>query len=513
MNGANSKQSWLTKMTAAVMAVFLLLGDAGAAVASAEAQASGDSSLTTELYQTLSSGKLIPAASTPDGAADRSSEKVVYLTFDDGPSKLTPEVLDILRAEEVKATFFELGELAELRPQIVKRVVEEGHALGNHSYNHVYKELYGSYEAFWGQVSKTEDILFKITGIRTSLLRPPGGSYTNFDSFYFYLLEQAGYRVFDWNVDSTDASRRGVPAESIENAVLKAPLKNQMVVLMHDGAGHEETVKALPAIIRHFKENGYRFEKLDSDVSPVQFRLGKAKWKRSMGKETFAKLLEASRTHASLYGKPSRLLADGAQADSIKAGGKSAIRTSGGSAASKGTGGIAGSTGSSGAAGDPFHLKQPDGLSPPVGGKEPLSVEKGKLIVRLNGTVWTLSEKEYELTAGRFMISVPALASQLGAWYKEEPYSKPAVLQYGLSRLILRGSDHSVIAAAPGRKETIAPLLLLPNGPSGEQRIALRTAIELLGGRITGFAVSGTGGVVEAECSPRLLYLSGLQDR
>lgn len=205
----------------------------------------------------------------------------VYLTFDDGPSKLTPEVLDILKDEGVQATFFVLGVNAERYPDTLQRIVDEGHAIGNHTYDHRYEELYSDFANFFAQVRKTDEIIYQTTGIRTDLLRAPGGTHTNFDIFYAYYLEQAGFTVYDWNVDSGDARRRGVPAEEIVHNVLSAPLKPQMHVLLHDSAGHEETVRALPEIIRYYKELGYRFAVLDPQVEPPVFTHGKLRWQRS----------------------------------------------------------------------------------------------------------------------------------------------------------------------------------------------------------------------------------------
>lgn len=98
---------------------------------------------------------------------------MVYLTFDDGPSKLTDEILSILEEQQIKATFFVLGEHARKSPEIIYRTAEAGHVIGNHTYNHEYNELYESFTAFWGQIKETEEILREITGSRTSLVRLP----------------------------------------------------------------------------------------------------------------------------------------------------------------------------------------------------------------------------------------------------------------------------------------------------------------------------------------------------
>ncbi|MCP3775860.1 polysaccharide deacetylase [Paenibacillus sp. MZ04-78.2] len=249
------------------------------------------------LFTQLKSGKrmVIEKNYTP------AKKPTVYLTFDDGPSKLTPKVLDILREEDVRATFFVLGEQVQERPNIAKRIVEDGHALGNHTYNHVYRELYSDFRAFWEQVQKTENILLETTGVRPRLVRAPGGTHGNFDAFYFYYLGQAGYEIYDWTIDSEDARRPGMTANQIVRAVEKGPFGNEVIVLMHDGSGHDETVKALPRIIRLFKEKGYAFASLTPEVMPVQFSSGKLKWSRTDNRESFDNLLAAAYEHRELW--------------------------------------------------------------------------------------------------------------------------------------------------------------------------------------------------------------------
>lgn len=222
--------------------------------------------------------------------------KTVYLTFDDGPSKYTSQVLDILVKENVKATFFVLGEQAKSRPDLIKRIVKEGHQLGNHSYNHNYKELYSDFRTFWQQIQKTEQILNEIVGERPSMIRAPGGTFGNFDQTYFDYLEQAGYSLYDWHVDSNDSKRRNVPASEIINSVKRGSLKKELIVLMHDGGGHAETVKALPSIIKFYKANGYQFAPITTQVKPYHFPVArKFKWHRPViSAEAVQKMMRAS---------------------------------------------------------------------------------------------------------------------------------------------------------------------------------------------------------------------------
>lgn len=215
---------------------------------------------------------LVSQASTL-ATENKEDHKIVYLTFDDGPSPVTADVLDILKKEGVKATFFVLGSGAKNHPGLINAIWEQGHAIGNHSFNHNYQELYSGFTAFWKQIKITEEIIRGITGTRPQLIRAPGGTSGHFDDTYFYLLKQAGYLVMDWNVDSGDSKRRGVPSAEIIKESVPDTKASRVVLLMHDGGGHEESAKALPEIISRYKAAGYTFGVLDNSVTPVQFRV------------------------------------------------------------------------------------------------------------------------------------------------------------------------------------------------------------------------------------------------
>ncbi|CAM4421037.1 peptidoglycan/xylan/chitin deacetylase (PgdA/CDA1 family) [Paenibacillus endophyticus] len=214
-------------------------------------------------------------------AKAEANQKTVYLTFDDGPSKNTGLVLDILKREGITATFFVLGEHVLKQPLLAKRIIEEGHSIGNHTFNHKYEQLYGSFSAFAGQVMKTDDAIYQTTGVRTTLLRAPGGTFTNFDQGYFDGLAAAGYVVHDWNVDSGDSKKQDVPSSEILTAIKGSKLASKLNVLLHDSAGHAESVKALPAIIHYYKSKGYAFAPITDKVEPIQFKVAsKLKWNR-----------------------------------------------------------------------------------------------------------------------------------------------------------------------------------------------------------------------------------------
>ncbi|WP_051459326.1 polysaccharide deacetylase family protein [Paenibacillus zanthoxyli] len=232
----------------------------------------------------VSKAKTMPAATQKSAVP-----KNVYLTFDDGPSAVTPKVLEILRREQVKATFFVLGDQAETRPELINAIWEQGNVIGNHTYNHNYKDLYSGFTHFWSQIKKTEEIIRQITGVRPQLVRAPGGTYGHFDDTYFHLMKQAGYLATDWTVDSGDSARRGVPAAEILKNSVQGTQSSRVVLLLHDGAGHQASAKALPEIIKKYKAAGYVFKTLDASSEPVQFKAhpGKGAAKRTKPDEAW----------------------------------------------------------------------------------------------------------------------------------------------------------------------------------------------------------------------------------
>lgn len=251
-----------------------------------------------------------PAVNAAPVSYKKLTDKTVYLTFDDGPSDLTLEVLDILKREGIKGTFFVLGKEAETRPEIINRIYEEGHTIGNHTYDHRYDQLYGRFQDFWGQIKKTEEVIRLITGERPQLVRAPGGTAGHFDEAYFQLMKQGGYHVFDWNVDSGDSKYKGVPVKDIVKGATTKVKGNEAIVLLHDGKGHGESVKALPDIISYYKKQGYAFEVLSTKTQPVQFTAQKAARKASQPSKQWitqevvanSALFESGRTLAVEFG-------------------------------------------------------------------------------------------------------------------------------------------------------------------------------------------------------------------
>lgn len=213
------------------------------------------------LMEERADGQMEPvSASVPQTEAEELTEEPkenahkVYLTFDDGPSIYTNDILDILKEYDVKATFFVLGKETEEAKQAMRRIVEEGHSLGMHSYNHQYDQIYASKEAFAEDFHKIQDYLYQVTGVESHLYRFPGGSsntVTNVDVHEFIeYLQEVDTVYYDWNVSSGDAAKELLSAEVIvRNATTGIENFPTAVILFHDAASRRTTVDALPTII------------------------------------------------------------------------------------------------------------------------------------------------------------------------------------------------------------------------------------------------------------------------
>ncbi|MEH2150187.1 polysaccharide deacetylase family protein [Nostoc sp.] len=182
------------------------------------------------------------------------NEKVIALTIDDGPwPKTTLEMLDILKQNDVKATFFWVGQALQANPDLAKREVAEGHAIGNHTWHHWYRRM--DEATAKSEIDRTADLIYKTTGVKTSLFRPPGGFLNNGLAAYAKSQKDA---VIMWSLTSADTDPHAKPQAFVNN-VLKGA-KPGFIVLMHDGGGdRRRTVEALPQIISGLKQQGYRF--------------------------------------------------------------------------------------------------------------------------------------------------------------------------------------------------------------------------------------------------------------
>lgn len=189
---------------------------------------------------------------------DVAGQQNVYLTFDDGPSVYTNEILDILKKYQVKATFFVLGREDKESLKAYRRIVKEGHTLGMHSYSHDYEKIYDSLDAFSRDFMKLRLLLYETTGVMPMIYRFPGGSSNHvsrlpMETFIQFLNEQ-GITYCDWNAANGDALGTLLTARELtENVMESISGKSNAIVLMHDAPAYHSTVEALPDIIEELK--------------------------------------------------------------------------------------------------------------------------------------------------------------------------------------------------------------------------------------------------------------------
>ena len=194
--------------------------------------------------------------------------KRAFLTFDDGPSSITNTILDVLKQENVKATFFVLGSRVEAKPDVVKRIYDEGHYIANHGYSHVYENIYASPQAVLDEYNKCNEAVKNAIGVpeyNSHLFRFPGGlvggKYADIKCQANELLEQNNIVHVDWNALNGDAETNNLTIdfellrlqETVQN-------KNSIVILMHDAPAKKVTAEALPQIISFLREQGYEFK-------------------------------------------------------------------------------------------------------------------------------------------------------------------------------------------------------------------------------------------------------------
>ncbi len=181
------------------------------------------------------------------------NDKLIALTFDDGPwPGYTAQILEILKKNNIKATFFVVGQVLQNYPDLGKRIVNEGHIIGNHTWHHWYH--FFNKQAAALEIDRTSDLIYKTTGTKTTLFRPPGGILHNGLAAY---AQSKDYTVVMWSADSIDYALPSPPV--LVNRVLKQATPGG-IVLLHDGGGpRKNTVAALPTMISKLRKKGYRF--------------------------------------------------------------------------------------------------------------------------------------------------------------------------------------------------------------------------------------------------------------
>ena len=200
--------------------------------------------------------------------------KKVFLTFDDGPSKnVTPIILDTLKSENIKATFFLLGSRVELNPTIVKREYDEGHYIASHGYSHVYSQIYASPQSVLDEYNRSVTAIKNATGNQNynpHLFRFPGGfyggKYASIKKEAKELLNQNGILNIDWNSLTSDAAGCTTQDEFLQEIEKTVGEHKKVVLLMHDAGNKMTTAESLPQIIAYFRDRGFEFDNFYSII-------------------------------------------------------------------------------------------------------------------------------------------------------------------------------------------------------------------------------------------------------
>lgn len=226
----------------------------------------------TELsYQTLYPDLYVPKSTkTTETAA-----KTIYLTFDDGPSKHTLDILDILDRYNVKATFFVVYYDDEASKNIYKEIVKRGHTIGVHTASHKYTEIYKSVDDYLADFDLIFTQIERVTGVKPELFRFPGGSINPYNArIHEELIAEMlrrGFTYHDWNVSGGDADSNATRMSVYKHVTEEAKQYNKSVVLLHDSSSEVATEAALEDIIVDLQDSGYAFAKLDGSVVPFTF--------------------------------------------------------------------------------------------------------------------------------------------------------------------------------------------------------------------------------------------------
>ena len=220
------------------------------------------------LYPDFYAPQTYSATSSPDNTA--------YLTFDDGPSGNTDIILQTLQEENVKATFFVVGTDNADNLARMRRIVQEGHTIGMHSYSHSYKKIYASVEAFLKDMYQVFNLIKDTTGVTPTCFRFPGGSINSSNKAVYKDIKaemiRRGFVPYDWNVSSGDASTTKYTPEQLTGYVLNGiGSKSRIIVLMHDSSSKENTAQAVRQIIIGIREKGFIFAPLDYQTKPILF--------------------------------------------------------------------------------------------------------------------------------------------------------------------------------------------------------------------------------------------------
>ena len=244
----------------------------------AEAAALAGPEISTEVKELKEGSK----RSESDVKASTQAVKKAYLTFDDGPSPNTDKILDILDSYNVKGNFFVIGRFSDAYKDEYRRIHEEGHMMGMHSYSHIYTEVYESEDAFVADLDHVQYVIYDITGFLPGIYRFPGGSNNEVAQVsmnkFTDVLDKRGIVYYDWNVNSGDADAARLSKQEIIdnvfngiNALPTPEDRNEIMILFHDLSEKTTTVDALPAVIEGLQAQGYVILPIDDYTTPIQY--------------------------------------------------------------------------------------------------------------------------------------------------------------------------------------------------------------------------------------------------
>lgn len=196
------------------------------------------------------------------------NKKIIYLTFDDGPSSVvTNDILNALKQQRVKATFFVIGSEIKGREAVLKRMYNEGHSIGLHTFSHEYKKIYENEDAFIGEMIKTSEEVKRVIGVKTNIIRFPYGSNAHLNNNFLKKLHDHSFKIYDWNASISDGIKPYSSPESFtREAIARSNGIPYIVFLMHCNNTNVNTYKALPQIIQYYKNLGYEFRTITSST-------------------------------------------------------------------------------------------------------------------------------------------------------------------------------------------------------------------------------------------------------
>lgn len=204
-------------------------------------------------------------------------KKVIYLTFDDGPSSIvTNKILDILKENDVRATFFVIGNQIDGLEDVLKRIHSDGHSIGLHTYTHKFKRIYSNRNTFIKEMIQSREKINEVIGVSPNIIRFPGGSQKRLTKTYLSKLHSYNFKIYDWNMETVDGLKpKASPDRLYRDATKGSEELSTIILLLHCDYMHKNTCRALPRIIKYYKDKGYEFKPITEDTPELYFPINK----------------------------------------------------------------------------------------------------------------------------------------------------------------------------------------------------------------------------------------------